>query len=66
MTVNTKYDNTAFIVGLAALLEGTRLNAVAELKKINKGLPEIDEWEAISPDRVPTISELAKKQKKRV
>lgn len=38
--VETKYDNTAFIVGLAAILAGKTMEPVEELKKINKNLPE--------------------------
>lgn len=38
--VETKYDNTAFIVGLAAILTGKTMEPVEELKKINKNLPE--------------------------
>lgn len=36
--VNTVYDNTAFIVGLAAILSGNHINAVDEIKKINPDL----------------------------
>ena len=38
--VETKYDNTAFIVGLAAILTGKTMEPVEELKKINKSLPD--------------------------
>ena len=37
--VNTVYDNTAFIVGLASLLTGTQTDPLKELKKINPKLP---------------------------
>lgn len=36
VNVDTKYDNTAFIVGLSALLSGVTIDAPEELKKINK------------------------------
>lgn len=35
VTIDTKYDNTAFIVGLATILSGGAVNGIAELKKIN-------------------------------
>lgn len=38
--INSKYDNTAFIVGLAALLSGSGVNVVGEMKKINKDVFE--------------------------
>lgn len=36
--VDTKYDNTAFIIGLASILSGESMNAIAELKKMNPQL----------------------------
>ena len=39
VTVETKYDNTAYIIGLAAILSQGKINAISELKKINKKLP---------------------------
>ena len=33
--VDTKYDNTAYIIGLASILSGGRVEAMPELKKIN-------------------------------
>lgn len=36
--IDTKYDNTAFIVGLSAILSNNKISAVDELKKINKDL----------------------------
>ena len=36
VNVDTKYDNTAFIVALSAILTGGKINGVKELKKINK------------------------------
>ena len=38
--VDTKYDNTAYIIGLASILSDGNLDAMTELKKINKKLPE--------------------------
>lgn len=38
--VDTKYDNTAFIIGLGAILAGGSVDAVEELKKINPALFE--------------------------
>ena len=35
VNIDTKYDNTAFIVGLGALLNGVSYNPLEELKKIN-------------------------------
>lgn len=35
VNIDTKYDNTAFIVGLGALLNGISYNPLEELKKIN-------------------------------
>lgn len=37
--IDTKYDNTAFIIGLSAILSGGKINAIKELKKINSKLP---------------------------
>lgn len=36
--VDTKYDNTAFIIGLSAILSGSGINSMQELKKINPKL----------------------------
>lgn len=38
--VDTKYDNTAYIIGLASILSGGRINAINELKKINKKIAD--------------------------
>lgn len=35
VSVDTKYDNTAFIIGLAAILSKNGIGAIDELKKIN-------------------------------
>lgn len=37
--VDTKYDNTAFIVGLAAILSNGGINGIDELHKINPKIP---------------------------
>lgn len=37
--VDTKYDNTAYIVGLASILSGGHVGAINELRKINKKIP---------------------------
>ena len=36
--VDTKYDNTAFIIGLASILSNGQINGIDELKKINKNM----------------------------
>lgn len=38
--VDTKYDNTAYIIGLASILSSGKIGAINELKKINKKLPD--------------------------
>lgn len=47
VNINSKYDNTAFIIGLASILSKGGINAIAELEKINKKLPTIKEWEEV-------------------
>ena len=42
--VNTKYDNTAFIIGLAAILSKGGINAIDELQKINSKLPRLSRF----------------------
>jgi hypothetical protein len=39
--VDTKYDNTAFIIGLAAILTGKAFEPIAELHKINADIPRL-------------------------
>lgn len=39
VSVDTKYDNTAFIIGLSAILSGGKVAAIRELHKINKRIP---------------------------
>lgn len=38
VNIDSKYDNTAFIIGLAAILTGGDVKPMEELKKINKKL----------------------------
>ena len=45
--VDTKYDNTAYIIGLASILSRGGINAIKELHKINKKLPDVNAWEQI-------------------
>lgn len=42
VTVNTKYDNTAFIVGLAAILSKGAIAPMDELHKINPKIPKVE------------------------
>lgn len=47
--VETKYDNTAFIVGMAALLSGAKVDVLKEIRALNprvaKHCPEeVPEW----------------------
>lgn len=44
VNVDTKYDNTAYIIGLASILSKGNINAIGELQKINKKLPKIEDW----------------------
>lgn len=37
--VDTKYDNTAYIIGLASILSNGKISAIEELQKINKKIP---------------------------
>ena len=46
--INTKYDNTTYIVGLASILSGEKINPITELKKINKKLSSELEIEAMN------------------
>ena len=39
VAVDTKYDNTAFIIGLAAILSRGNIGPISELKKINRKIP---------------------------
>lgn len=41
VSVDTKYDNTAFIIGLSAILSNGKVGALSELKKINKPLMKV-------------------------
>lgn len=38
ISIDTKYDNTAFIIGLGAILSGGSIGAIDELRKINPRL----------------------------
>jgi len=40
--VDTKYDNTAFIIGLASILSHGKIGAIDELRKINKKIPKVE------------------------
>lgn len=42
--VNTAYDNTAYIIGLASILSRGEIGAISELRKINKKFPA---WEVV-------------------
>lgn len=42
VNVDTKYDNTAFIIGLASILSPGGMGAITTLRKLNKEIPEID------------------------
>lgn len=44
VSVDTKYDNTAFIIGLATILSKGEINGIKELSKINKKLPQFEEY----------------------
>lgn len=43
VSVDTKYDNTAFIIGLAQILAQGKTGAIDELRKINSRIPNIGE-----------------------
>lgn len=45
--IDTKYDNTAFIVGLSALLSGVQINPLKEIQKINPKITNEYRWESI-------------------
>ena len=40
VSVDTKYDNTAFIIGLASILSQGKTGAIDELRKINPKIPK--------------------------
>ena len=42
VNVETKYDNTAYIIGMAAILSAGAIGPITELKKINKKIPMPD------------------------
>ena len=41
VSIDTKYDNTAFIIGLASILSQYHTGAIEQLRKINPKIPEI-------------------------
>ena len=41
VSIDTKYDNTAFIIGLASILSQGHAGAIEQLRKINPKIPEI-------------------------
>lgn len=41
VSIDTKYDNTAFIIGLASILSQWNTGAIEQLYKINPKIPEI-------------------------
>lgn len=43
VSVNSKYDNTAYIIGLASILHNSSIGAIDELKKVNPKLFREDE-----------------------
>lgn len=45
--IDTKYDNTAFIVGLSALLSGVQIHPLKEIQKINPKITNEYRWERI-------------------
>lgn len=50
VSIDTKYDNTAFIIGLSAILSGGKLAPINELKKINKKIPTVHQIFTINND----------------
>lgn len=44
VTIDSKYDNTAFIIGLASILSQGHVGAIDELKKINNKIPSPVKW----------------------
>ena len=47
VSVDTKYDNTAFIIGLSSILSNGKVGALSELKKINKSLFDNLNWPVV-------------------
>ena len=47
VNIDTKYDNTAFIVGLSALLSGVQIHPLKEIQKINPKITNEYRWERI-------------------
>ena len=44
VTIDSKYDNTAFIIGLASILSQGNVGPIEELKKINNKIPSPVKW----------------------
>lgn len=44
--VDTKYDNTAFIIGLSSILSNWNTGAIDELRKINTKIPDVKKIKA--------------------
>ena len=42
--VDTKYDNTAYIIGLASILSQGKTAPIDELRKINRKIPKFEWW----------------------
>ena len=47
VNVDSKYDNTAYIIALGAILSKGKVAAIEELKKINKKLPWEEDWDIL-------------------
>lgn len=62
--VDTKYDNTAFIVGLSAILVNSKW-PISEIKKINKKLPEVDFSKIADEPCWSLVSEVRKLKRRR-
>ena len=54
VTVDTKYDNTAYIIGLAAILSGGNIGPMDELRKINKKIPAPRLWNGFNHEIIDT------------
>lgn len=50
VSVNSKYDNTAYIIGLASILTNGSIGAIDELKKVNPKLFGIETKDELSID----------------
>lgn len=54
VNVNTVYDNTAFIIGLVAILSGGKVGAMEELHKLNTKMPSPSDlaWDEAMANRI--------------